>query len=145
MEDSLHCLCLFCHPALPVDSDNVTSATPPVIEVCGKSTWQLAFNLMQSVGEISYCSQVPPPKNGFDDDKVFVILSVWLLYWYRGGPDFKTHIVTRKYLQPIINYHCRQGRDVFVAYQNWMCSLNGPVFIRVATIPRLALEGSQRL
>lgn len=39
-------------------------------------SWQLAFSLMQSVGEISYCSQVPPLKNIFDDDKVFVILPV---------------------------------------------------------------------
>lgn len=69
MVASLHCLCLFfCYPALPVDSENLTSMTPPLQEVCGKSTWQLAFSLMQSVGEISYCIQVPPLKKSFVDD-----------------------------------------------------------------------------
>lgn len=67
---------LFCHPTLPVDSENVTNMMPPLQEVCGNTTWQLAFSLMQSVGEIFYCNQVPPLKNSFVDDKAFVILPV---------------------------------------------------------------------
>lgn len=76
MEDNLQCLRLFCHPTLPVDSENVTNMMPPLQGVCGNTARQLAFSLMQSVGEIFYCNQVPPLKNSFVDDKALVILPV---------------------------------------------------------------------